>query len=80
MIKRELYRSISPDASIQQCFQKYLLAGGMELKYFDEESGSWILEQTEHETLNLLPASIGKPLSDPSAPHKSLYSWYNEFC
>lgn len=25
----ELYHSIAPDASIQQCFQKYLLAGGM---------------------------------------------------
>ena len=25
----ELYRTIAPDDSIQQCFQKYLLAGGM---------------------------------------------------
>ena len=25
----ELYHSITPDASMQQCFQKYLLAGGM---------------------------------------------------
>ena len=25
----ELYHSIAPDASMQQCFQKYLLAGGM---------------------------------------------------
>ncbi len=25
----ELYRSISPNATVQQCFQKYILAGGM---------------------------------------------------
>ena len=38
----ELYRSISPDESIQSCFQKYLLHGGMPylayLRYEDEPS------------------------------------------
>ncbi|MEI3086277.1 MAG: ATP-binding protein [Oscillospiraceae bacterium] len=36
----ELYRPIAPDASIQQCFQKYLLSGGMpylaNLRYADD--------------------------------------------
>ena len=42
----ELYRSISPDASIQQCFQKYLLAGGMpylaNLRYADAPSKQYL--------------------------------------
>ena len=42
----ELYRSIMPDASIQQCFQKYLLAGGMpylaNLRYADAPSKQYL--------------------------------------
>ena len=42
----ELYRSIAPDASIQQCFQKYLLAGGMpylaNLRYADAPSRQYL--------------------------------------
>ena len=42
----ELYRSIAPDASIQQCFQKYLLAGGMpylaNLRYADAPSKQYL--------------------------------------
>ena len=42
----KLYRSIAPDASIQQCFQKYLLAGGMpylaNLRYADAPSKQYL--------------------------------------
>ena len=42
----ELYRSIAPDTSIQQCFQKYLLAGGMpylaNLGYADAPSKQYL--------------------------------------
>ena len=42
----ELYRSITPDAPIQQCFQKYLLAGGMpylaNLRYADAPSKQYL--------------------------------------
>lgn len=42
----ELYRSIIPNDSIQQCFQKYLLAGGMpylaNLRYADEPSRQYL--------------------------------------
>ena len=42
----ELYRSIVPDAPIQQCFQKYLLAGGMpylaNLRYADAPSKQYL--------------------------------------
>ena len=42
----ELYRSIAPDTSIQQCFQKYLLAGGMpylaNLRYADAPSKQYL--------------------------------------
>ena len=42
----ELYRSIAPDAPIQQCFQKYLLAGGMpylaNLRYADAPSKQYL--------------------------------------
>ncbi len=42
----ELYRSIAPEDSIQQCFQKYLLAGGMpflaNLHYADAPSKQYL--------------------------------------
>ena len=42
----ELYRSIAPNGSIQQCFQKYLLAGGMpylaNLRYADAPSRQYL--------------------------------------
>lgn len=42
----ELYRSVSPDASNQQCFQAYLLAGGMpylaNLRYADAPSKQYL--------------------------------------
>ena len=42
----ELYRSITPNASIQQCFQKYLLAVGMpclaNLRYADAPSKQYL--------------------------------------
>ena len=42
----ELYHSIAPNASIQQCFQKYLLAGGMpylaNLRYADAPSRQYL--------------------------------------
>ena len=42
----ELYRPINPDASIQQCFQKYLLTGGMpylaNIRYADEPSKQYL--------------------------------------
>ncbi len=44
----ELYRSIVPEATIQQCFQKYLLAGGMpylaNLHYADEPSKQYLYD------------------------------------
>lgn len=42
----ELYRPITPDASIQQCFQKYLITGGMpylaNIRYADEPSKQYL--------------------------------------
>ena len=42
----ELYRSIAPNETIQQCFQKYLLAGGMpylaNLRYADAPSRQYL--------------------------------------
>ncbi len=42
----EMYRSITPDASIQLCFQKYLLSGGMpylaNLRYADAPSRQYL--------------------------------------
>ena len=42
----ELYRSVDPDASDQQCFQEYLLAGGMpylaNLRYVDAPSKQYL--------------------------------------
>ena len=42
----ELYRPINPDVSIQQCFQKYLITGGMpylaNIRYADEPSKQYI--------------------------------------
>lgn len=42
----ELYRSVDPDASNQQCFQEYLLAGGMpylaNLRYVDAPSKQYL--------------------------------------
>ena len=42
----ELYRSIAPDTSIQRCFQKYLLVGGMpylaNLRYADAPSKQYL--------------------------------------
>ena len=42
----ELYRSITPDASIQQCFQKYLIVGGMpylsNIRYVDAPSKQYL--------------------------------------
>lgn len=44
----ELYRTIAPDDSIQQCFQKYLLAGGMpylaNLQYKEEPSRQYLTD------------------------------------
>ena len=44
----ELYRSIASDASVQQCFQKYLVAGGMpylaNLRYADEPSKQYLYD------------------------------------
>lgn len=44
----ELYRSISPNDSTQQCFQKYLLVGGMpylaSLRYEEEPSKQYLLD------------------------------------
>ena len=42
----ELYRTINPDVSIQQCFQKYLITGGMpylaNIRYADEPSKQYL--------------------------------------
>ena len=42
----ELYRPIDPDVSIQQCFQKYLITGGMpylaNIRYADEPSKQYL--------------------------------------
>ena len=42
----ELYRPINPDVSIQQCFQKYLITGGMpylaNIRYEDEPSKQYL--------------------------------------
>ena len=42
----ELYHSITPDASIQQCFQKYLIVGGMpylsNIRYADAPSKQYL--------------------------------------
>lgn len=42
----ELYRPINPDVSIQQCFQKYLITGGMpylaNIRYADEPSKQYL--------------------------------------
>ena len=42
----ELYRSIAPDTSVRQCFQKYLLSGGMpylaNLRYADAPSKQYL--------------------------------------
>ena len=42
----ELYRSIAPDESVQKCFQKYLIAGGMpylaNLRYEDTPSRQYL--------------------------------------
>lgn len=42
----ELYHSINPDVSIQQCFQKYLITGGMpylaNIRYADEPSKQYL--------------------------------------
>lgn len=42
----ELYRPINPDASIQQCFQKYLITGSMpylaNIRYADEPSKQYL--------------------------------------
>ena len=44
----ELYRTIAPDESIQQCFQRYLLAGGMpylsNLRYEEEPSRQYLTD------------------------------------
>lgn len=44
----ELYRPVAPQASIQQCFQKYLLSGGMpylaNLQYADEPSRQYLTD------------------------------------
>ena len=44
----ELYRPIAPQASIQQCFQKYLLSGGMpylaNLRYAEEPSRQYLTD------------------------------------
>lgn len=41
-----MYRSITPDASIQQCFQKYLIVGGMpylsNIRYVDAPSKQYL--------------------------------------
>ena len=42
----ELYKTVAPDESIQKCFQKYLLAGGMpylaNIRYADEPSKQYL--------------------------------------
>lgn len=42
----ELYKTIAPDESIPECFQKYLLSGGMpylaNIRYADEPSGQYL--------------------------------------
>lgn len=44
----ELYRTVEPDASVQQSFQKYLLFGGMpylsNLRYMDEPSRQYLTD------------------------------------
>lgn len=44
----ELYRPVAPQASVRQCFQKYLLAGGMpylaNLQYADEPSRQYLTD------------------------------------
>lgn len=44
----ELYRSIAPDASVPECFRKYLVAGGMpylaNLQYADEPSRQYLMD------------------------------------
>lgn len=42
----ELYRSVAPDESVQKCFQKYLIAGGMpylaNIRYAEEPSRQYL--------------------------------------
>ena len=44
----ELYRSVVPDASVQKCFQQYLLSGGMpylaNVRYADEPSRQYLFD------------------------------------
>src|SRR5699024_10645732 len=44
----ELYHTIEPDASMQQCFQKYLLAGGMpylaNIRYEEEPAKQYLTD------------------------------------
>ena len=44
----ELYRPIAPDASVQKCFQQYLLSGGMpylaNIQYVDEPSKQYLYD------------------------------------
>ncbi len=44
----ELYRPVAPQASVQQCFQKYMLSGGMpylaNLQYADEPSRQYLTD------------------------------------
>lgn len=44
----ELYRTVDPNATMQQCFQKYLLSGGMpylaNLRYTDEPSKQYLTD------------------------------------
>ena len=44
----ELYRTLSPDVTLQQCFQKYLLSGGMpylsNLRYEEEPSRQYLTD------------------------------------
>lgn len=44
----ELYRTVDPNSTIQQCFQKYLLSGGMpylaNLRYSDEPSKQYLTD------------------------------------
>ena len=44
----ELYRTVDPNAAMQQCFQKYLLSGGMpylaNLRYTDEPSKQYLTD------------------------------------
>ena len=44
----ELYKTIVPNESIQKCFQKYLISGGMpylaNIRFFDEPSNQYLLD------------------------------------